>query len=63
MLIGRFSANTLPVRIDEVAATYALRRQQVDRADFVVVAEHAPCRAGRARPAPYWQFVIAWNLR
>ena len=41
---------------------HALRRQQVDRSDFVVVAEHAPCRAGR-RACPHRQFVVAGNLR
>ena len=41
---------------------HALGRQQVDGADFVVVAEHAPRRA-RRRARAYRQFVVAGNPR
>ena len=60
MLIERFSANTLPVRIDVGRIDHALGRQQVDGADFVVVAEHAPRRA-RRRARPHRQFVCNWE--
>ena len=40
---------------------HTLRRQQVDSADFVVVAEHAPRRTGR-RALAHGQFVVAGNL-
>jgi hypothetical protein len=40
---------------------HALWSQQVDRADFVVVAEHAPSRA-RRRACPHRQLVVAGEL-